>query len=720
MKKLAIILSIMLFSGMANAQRYRDIFPQIINAEDNDAFEILNAFLQQNFDHPNANLRMAQIYIKRYKQEDVLRNYEKAMALAEQAKYKLVKTQVVLDEKEVKKNRDYYLGLLENSDFSYQAISAYVDEELAAVEEFMTQVPRIYHEFTRSVEKYDEVVKEYAKIVGERSSLKELYLLYNTREADRLNLLKMNYDSTKYYFDEYLLLRTAYPINAVKQSYTEKPIKVYRLDGLVSQINFLQPKIELWDYAAWVDTVKAVVNTDIANLRSSLIENDNRLKDAIEQAEQITSPDSFRIVTADKALKFNLMKYDYKNAIVPYLNYQEFKQKIIVGEKRKTYFDTAKITIERKLAYFNDRMYTALEADSILLDFESKYSAEQLTRHAAFISSTFGSAEDFKAYMSGQKKVVNQLFLTQIGNIKKAILNISKTKSSGEEVKYGKYTLPTDIIDKPLDELGLNYLQTKKIVKSADENYYLAGHIITNSKSKNRRVMVAKVDAKHQVVWAKIIDSGLKVAGARANQFLGDLRITAEGAAAIIQTSSADSAIRINTLVHITSGGEIKFEKQVSTKLIPREVRFEEEKNMFILAFFGREEHMDISNEDSLAVFGINGLGEEVWNFDYKFSGNYLGMQLTTDKILIAGNYQKIIDHSGVEYATPQGSNSFVLSLEFSGHLQKIKCYASDTSYQATIFYKVGDNNLNLIGKNGEHIILNNTLENIYSSVMLK
>ena len=70
------------------AQKYKDIFPQIITADRENSFEILNEFLQTNLDHPNANFRIALIYSERLKETDALKEYDKAMALAEQAKTK--------------------------------------------------------------------------------------------------------------------------------------------------------------------------------------------------------------------------------------------------------------------------------------------------------------------------------------------------------------------------------------------------------------------------------------------------------------------------------------------------------------------------------------------------------------------------------------------------------------------------------------------------------
>jgi hypothetical protein len=116
----------------------------------------------------------------------------------------------------------------------------------------------------------------------------------------------------------------------------------------------------------------------------------------------------------------------------------------------------------------------------------------------------------------------------------------------------------------------------------------------------------------------------------------------------------------------------------------------------------------------------VNGLGEEIWHFDYVYSGDYLKMLSTPSRILLAGNYSTIKDKAGRIFSKPAGTNSFIMSIDYSGSLQKVKCYSSDKNYAMTTFYKVSDRNLNLLGDNGEHLIVDSALDNIYSSLTLK
>ena len=721
MKYKFILLSVVIFSSLSvSAQKFKDVFPQIITADEDKSFEILTAYLANNLDHPNTNLRLALIYVHRYKETDVLKEYEKALALAEQAKSKLLKAKLLVTEKEFKKHSDYYLSVIEPGNIpTFNDITNLITNESKAVEDFLSYTPLIYRSFTKSVESYDQAVKTFANIVGKYASLKELYLLYDEDLENQLAFLKHKYDSTIVFFDNFLQRRAEYKINAVQQTYSQHPINIYRMDGLVTQINFLQPTIKLWNYSSWVDSVNTVIKTSIKSLRTDLVANETKLTKAVSAINASANPENMEVVYADKALIFNLMKYDYKNAIVPVINYQEFDQQFLKDQKRQVYFDTANITIDRKLAYYNDMMYKAKQGDSIITEFENRYSPQQLARHKAFINSAFGGAEKMKAYMMRQKEMDNEIYLKQIANIKQGILNIKPVDSLGGIVRFKKIKIPAYIVKDTLTP-PINQIKTQYLLKSADESIYVAGRQITSTKSDNYKIGLAKLSADLKPLWVKNIDIEIDSAGVDANNWLGDIKLTSEGVALVVRSTALSGDTVINTLLHITDAGEIKFAQRLTTNIYPRALTFVEASGMFVITFMGDKEIMDVNSSTQMEVMAVNGLGEEIWQYTNSFSGDYQQIITTQNNILIAGNFTRIKNKAGRTCNVSNGSNAYVTALSYTGSLQDIKCLASDTPYRINKVYKVSDKNINLLGTKGEHVIINSRLENIYSSIVFK
>ncbi|MEN8248027.1 MAG: hypothetical protein ABFS32_03790 [Bacteroidota bacterium] len=716
--KILLLIIPLFVSVSALGQKYRDVFPRIVAADDENAFELLNAYLEKELDHPNANLRMAIIYVNRYKEVDVLREQEKALALAGQARNYLTKSKVLITDREIKRNEAYYTSLFDPGVApGFTQLVEYIDSESIVVNEFIEKLPPLYKSFTSSVEKYDEAVKNFAEIVGTYKSLKELYLLYDKNLAVKLLELKSNYDSTKVCFDIYLGKRSGIEVNAVKQSYTEKPIKIYRLDGLVTQINFLQEKIALWDYAAWVDSVNLFVEKEIYALRDDLEANEAKLKAAVNEVEKTQDPESFKVVYADKELVFNLMKFDYKNAIVPLITYQEFQQQFVIDQNRRTYFDTATIAIERKLAYYNDVLYESKEGDSIIAEFESRFSIEQLKRHQAFVDKNFGDANAMKQYMAGYKRSNQKVFLNQVAAIREGINSISENDSIGNVIKNKKATIPLHIVKNPVNSLPLGRIKTQFILPSADESIYIAGTQITDTKLKNHEIAIVKLSPARRPVWIKNLDVMIDDLGTRTNHYLGDAKLTAEGIAFLIRSVALDGSKAANTIIHMTEKGEIKFSKQLQTEQVPRELVYIESSNVFITSYFGDNAIMDPAVQSGLSIIAVNGLGESIWNYRYNITGDYLQMVNTQNNLLISGNYSTIVNKAGRKMIVKNGTNAFVISLNMDGALNDIKCFESTSPYKVDRFFKVNDKCINLLGPANEHIIFDSKLKTIHNSL---
>ena len=66
MKKLSAIIILILTATAGSAQRYKDVFPRIAQASDEEALALIKGYLVNDLDHPNCNLRLALIYENRY------------------------------------------------------------------------------------------------------------------------------------------------------------------------------------------------------------------------------------------------------------------------------------------------------------------------------------------------------------------------------------------------------------------------------------------------------------------------------------------------------------------------------------------------------------------------------------------------------------------------------------------------------------------------------
>ena len=89
--------------------KYKDIYPLIESRNFSDAVPRVREFLLQEPDHPSANFQLAIIYERRYQGYDPITQYRPAMKNAENAKLLFLKAQMLIDEREIKRNgKKYY------------------------------------------------------------------------------------------------------------------------------------------------------------------------------------------------------------------------------------------------------------------------------------------------------------------------------------------------------------------------------------------------------------------------------------------------------------------------------------------------------------------------------------------------------------------------------------------------------------------------------------
>ena len=355
-----IILLAFSLQSFAQTTKYKDVIPMIEGTSDEYTMEVLKAFLGKNLDHPAANLRVASLYLKKANETDPLIEYNKIQALAEQAKQKLFKSTILLNAKEIKKNNEYYLWIAKQNqvtEVDVELINKHLNKENKEIAKILKSLPLVYDDFTNAVDYYDKAVKNFANISNSYPSLKNLYLLYDDKLKDQFDDLKSDYDSSLFYFSKYKTKTDTFELEGYDQSLSIKPINVFRYDGLVTQINFLNNEVDVWNYGGWVDSVNTVINGDIGDLRTSLKTNEERQTKALENLMKSNNLKDAKVVPVDKSLVFNLLRFDYDNPIVPLLKYKESKQRVLIEEGNSTYFDTANIEIERKLIFYNKMIF---------------------------------------------------------------------------------------------------------------------------------------------------------------------------------------------------------------------------------------------------------------------------------------------------------------------------------------------------------------------------
>ncbi|HTH55528.1 MAG TPA: hypothetical protein VL728_05740 [Cyclobacteriaceae bacterium] len=703
------LLLLLLAASALHAQRmkYKELFPLMSSMSDNEIKHSLKEFLAEELDHPNANFKLALMYEKSYRTTDGLTNYDYVMANAAQAKLRFVKAKQLVDEREVNRNNEYYAPTFKMVDAKgkpevpFAVVATKIKNGYDSADLFISRMPAIYKAFTKSVNFYDKSVKNFSEINSRFSSLDDLYLYFDSDLDQQLETLKTSYDSTRFYLDQYLSLIKAYPIWHHKQQYTVKPIITYRMDGLVTTLNFLTDKIEIWDYSSWVEFIRKSVHTSISSLRNNLNLAEEKLDNSLAEIEK--SGATKAPVKLDKQLVFNLNNFDKQSLALALLEYKAFKQGWL-GQLKSFNPDTA--FSDRNAEAYGSVIYANRNADTLAREITARTTKEKIGKHKEFFSKYYGSNEGVKGYVTQEKETLDRTFKDYSAKLRSEVIGLATHEpaaAGGKPVRFGKWNIPTQTTAFSRELLNKGETITLFSKASPDGSTFLSGVYKIDKKVKFFAAFLARIGPDGKPSWMKSFeykkDSLSKIPD--VNNLLAAVELTREGCAALVRTSDTLQTYQVNTFIYFNDKGEEKIKHKLKENGYPRKLNYVEKTNSFVLALKGLEAKNNFESSEGLVLLSLNALGDLQWSRTIEVAGSFTDLINLTDGNLLVGNFMILKDASGREYRTQisvKESNPFVAVISDKGDVSKIQPIQTSKSIFVSKAVKVGDMSINLLG----------------------
>lgn len=730
MRKLVLIftLTFSCASFMSNAQRYRDVYPQIANASSDEiALSLIKTYMIEDLDHPNANLRLALIYERRYRNADPLTEYERVMANANEAALRFIKAKTLIDDKEVKKNSGWYADFSSSVDsrgrpiVDFSTVNNKIQHGYDSAKLLTEKLPAIYQAFTESVDFYDQAIKIFAEINGAYTSYDKLLLLFDEQLNEQLETLKVKYDSSLFYLDKYQSLIADYPIRGYNQTYTIDSINTYRLEGLLTSPNFLINNIEIWNYKAWANKVQKDVSSEINNLRVNLDQAENALNNSLKIIEDRSYNENFTPHSIDKKLEFDLRKFDNESLPVALLKYKEFKQDLILKNNATLDFDST-VSTDIRNVYFGELLYLARDADSLINIATDRINDESFKKYPAYFKDNYGSKAQVTTFLNAQKNLSDQLLTRSVASLRENILGaLTNLENPDQNYSYRRLKIPATIEEIAIDSLNNNFHTTHKVV-SADGSKYVGGVVKSARAPFAVKTFLIKVDENDKVTWYKEFELIEAPEGTQVN-VLGNLTLTPEGCALAIH--AYDNVAPNNHIIYLDEDGQELFNIALETKLFPRYSQYIEHNSSILLSFKGTELEQNVTSEESLDLVSINLIGDVLWQKSFEYSGNIESLIPTSDGFMVVGNFTSITNTKGQRVVTKinQGqTNGFSAKFDHQGNGLSIVTFDSSDKYTIDKVIKINDSVINLMGYkdpsgNPIHLIINKYNQTIFSDL---
>ncbi len=384
--------------------KYKDLI-LLLNAKQYDVAEpVLKRYLKDNNDNPNAHLFMGYIYEEKALHLDPLLETNKLVQACDSANYFFALAAKGIDERELKKNDEYYESFarrdIRTGKFGVKVSDIQLDLEkkTKAMKDRADRVKLLKKQFQASESAYQRSSAMYKKLSANYANERELLLLADESLMSDLKRIGETYDSSLLSFNGYKSTSQLLGKTGHNQTITAKEIKDFKKDGQ-QDVDFLSDNLELWDYKSWSAKAAETIIKDITPLRGRLVAYDieiNKLRD-----RQLADSISVKVEIGQLSERLSadpLKKYDTDpmpmTLFMMKLSEQEYISDLIIHKKCKDSSD-----VRSRLTCVKSEITAIKKVDSLARKLLSRGFESDAKIYNDFITKAYGTTSVLNSHV---------------------------------------------------------------------------------------------------------------------------------------------------------------------------------------------------------------------------------------------------------------------------------------------------------------------------------
>lgn len=407
MTKIGLIQFLLLFlisAAYGQKVKYKDIYALLSTKQFEQAEPFLKSYLKETADNPNAFLFMGSIFQEKASRNDVLKQTSVALANMDSAILYYDRAYKSIDEREVRKNKDYYQSYnrrdLRTGEFGVKLsdIQFDIEKKIEALKERIDKVKMVKYYFALADSTYRRSNALYLLLQKRYPTQNQLYLRADENTIADLKTLSMRFDSCAKAFERYLAANATAGKTGYQQRVTLAAIEDFRKDGR-DIADLYQQEVKWWDYKTFADDALGVIEKEILPMRKHLIAYDleiNKLRGKLKADSVSVRSDLTKLI--DRLLYDQLKKFDpeplpttvfaLKSAELAYRS-----MKIEHAPLR----DSSDLHLQIRLLQQEAKLLS--ELDSAAQKLPDENIDAKASDYADFISSAYNSVADLKRFV---------------------------------------------------------------------------------------------------------------------------------------------------------------------------------------------------------------------------------------------------------------------------------------------------------------------------------
>lgn len=417
MVRLALVafISLLLIVPPAVAQKakYKDIFALLSIKEYGQAEPFLKDYLKVNTDNGNAYLFMGQIYKEKAEAEDVLINTNRSIQEMDSAILYFDTALKIIDEKEVKKNKEYYVAYnrrdLRTGEFGVKLSDVQFDlqKKIEGLRERIDKVKMVKFYFTKSEELYKQSADIFQTIQKAFPGERELYLRADEAMLKNLTGLQQKYDSSAKMFEYYKGSLENIGKTKYNQVWTPSDIADFKSDG-TTLTDFYQDEVKVWSYEKFANKSLSIIEKEVKPTQDNLIKYDieiNKLRQKLETDSVSVKNDLTKLI--DRMLDGQLKKFDTDPMPMDIFALKiadlEYQSTLVENNQKKGVDDMLVLlkAVEEEVKYIN-------KVDSVADKLIKRNLDEDIINYQQFVNSTFTKGDILKSYIRSLKEYADR------------------------------------------------------------------------------------------------------------------------------------------------------------------------------------------------------------------------------------------------------------------------------------------------------------------------
>lgn len=404
-----IILLLIVPPAVAQKAKYKDIFALLSVKQYDQAEPFLKDYLKANTDNGNAYLFMGQIYKEKAEAEDVLINTNRSIQEMDSAILYFDNALKIIDEKEVKKNKEYYVAYnrrdLRTGEFGVKLSDVQFDlqKKIEGLRERIDKVKMVKFYFAKSEELYKRSSDIFQTIQKAFPGERELYLRADDAMLKNLAVLQQKYDSSAKMFEYYKGSLENIGKTKYNQAWTPSDITDFKSDG-TTMADFYQDEVKVWSYEKFANKSLTIIEKEVKPTQDNLIKYDieiGKLRLKLETDSVSVKSDLTKLI--EKMLDGQLKKFDTDPMPMDMFSLKiadlEYKSTLLENKQKEGVDDMFVLlkAVEEEVKYID-------KVDSVADKLTKRNLDEDIINYQQFVNSTFTKGDILKSYIRSLKE----------------------------------------------------------------------------------------------------------------------------------------------------------------------------------------------------------------------------------------------------------------------------------------------------------------------------